>query len=392
MLKNKIKFNIITIILFGVILSYCLSFTGCINQDSEKRAYIGGFAGYANGTLYYTFVSGTLKRVCLSDNNNGVVCQDPDCNHNNVDCPANLGLNTILMAAEPADDPSTATIYAFVVDSQLLTVEDPSIKFNIVKYNTLSNEKSFVVKNITDGASSMLIYESYLYYSYIFGEKDAPMVYRVDKNGGEPQVLAYGDYAILVTVVDNLIYYYDADGYIYRANLDFSEIETLYQIKNSDNYGFYTDGKWLYFYANPVISELYEKEYISYSLFRVKIGSKKEPQEILSGLMATNRTTLENNRLYLLSFSPLQYDTDTSNLKMPDNIYTGTHIIELDLSTLKSKDIYNTEDFAFGQIYSVTNDFIIAGGEQFQDNVDAKLKRIIIIYNIIDKTLEIITV
>lgn len=238
----------------------------------------------------------------------------------------------------------------------------------------------------------MLIYESYLYYSYIFGEKDAPMVYRVDKNGGEPQVLAYGDYAILVTVADDLIYYYDDDGYIYRANLNFSEIETLYQIKNSDNYGFYTDGKWLYFYGNPIISELYENEYTSYSLFRVKIGSKKEPQDILSGLMATNRTTLENNRLYLLSFSPLQYDTDTSNLKMPDNIYTGTHIIELDLSTLKLKDIYNTEDFVFGQIYSVTNDFIIAGGEQFQENANSKLKRIIIIYNITDKTLEIITV
>ncbi len=261
-----------------------------------------------------------------------------------------------------------------------MTVEDPSIKFNIVKYDTLNGEKSFVVKNLTDGASSMLIYESNLYYSYICDEKDAPMVYRVDKNGGEPQALAYGDYAILVTVVDDLIYYYDDDGYIYRANLDFSEIETLYQIKNSDHYSFYTDGKWLYYYGNPVTSEFYENKYTSYSLFRVKIGSKKEPQEILSGLMAANRTTLENNRLTLLLFSPPQNEI-------------GTQIIELDLSTFKSKELFNTEDIIVGQIYSVTGDFIIAGGEQFYKNDDsAKSNRIIIIYNLTDKTLEIITV
>lgn len=128
-------------------------------------------------------------------------------------------------------------------------------------------------------------------------------------------------------------------------------------------------------------------------MFRVKIGSKKEPQEILSDLMAVNSTALENGRLILLSFSPPQNDTDISSLKMQDNIYTGMHIIELDLSALKSKELYNTEDIIIGQIYSVTSDFIIAGGEQFQENEDSvKSNRIIIIYNLTDKTLKIITV
>lgn len=297
------------------------------------------------------------------------------------------------MAAEPSDDGTTASVYAFAVDSEPLTAHDPSIKFNIVKYDSLSGKKSFVVKNITDGASSILIYGSYLYYSYIFGEKDDPMVYRVDKNGGEPQVIAYGDYAVLVTVVDDHIYYYDGNGYIYLANLDFSEIETLYQIKNSDNYGFYTDGKWLYYYGDPVASLFNEKEYTSYSLFRIKIGSKKEPQEIITGLAATNRTVLENNRLYLLSVSPQQYDADTSDLKTNHNIYTGTQIIELNLSDLKSKELYGSGDFGFGQIYAVTGDFIIAGGEQFRENSgSAEYNRIIIIYNLKTGTSEIITV
>ncbi len=102
MFKNTNK------LLFCVILLYCLSSTGCINQDPEKKAYIGGFAGYANGTLYYTFMSGTLKSVCPSDNINGIVCRNQDCNHNNADCPAYLGLHTILMAVEPTEDGSAA--------------------------------------------------------------------------------------------------------------------------------------------------------------------------------------------------------------------------------------------------------------------------------------------
>ncbi|NCA67908.1 MAG: hypothetical protein EOM87_07595 [Clostridia bacterium] len=388
----KSRKKLIDVILICVVFLYCLSSAGCFGRDSGKRAYTGGFAGYANGILYYTFASGTLKSLCPADNTDGIVCQIPECRHSDPDCPAYLGLNTILMAAEPSDDGTTASVYAFAVDSQPLTVDDPTLKFNIVKYDSLNGEKSFVVKNITDGASSMLIYESYLYYSYIFGEKDDPMVYRVDKNGGEPQVLAYGDYAVLVTVVDDHIYYYDGNGYIYRANLDFSEIETLYQISNSDNYGFYTDGKWLYYYGDPIASLFNEKEYTLYSLYRIKIGSKKEPQVILSGLAATNRTVMESNRLYLLSVPQPQQDTGTPDLKT-QNIYTATQITELNLSDLKPKELFNTENFVLGQIYAVTDEFIIAAGEQYQGTEgSAEYNRILIIHNLKDNTTKIITV
>lgn len=93
MLKKRNKF--IVIVFFGLILACCLSSAGCFNREPEKRAYTGGFAGYANGILYYTFASGTLKSVCPADNTDGIVCHIPECRHSGPDCPAYLGLNTI---------------------------------------------------------------------------------------------------------------------------------------------------------------------------------------------------------------------------------------------------------------------------------------------------------
>ncbi|MCD7747633.1 MAG: DUF5050 domain-containing protein [Firmicutes bacterium] len=256
------KKNFFCILLATIFFTEMALFTSCSETDedynNESICYTAKMTTsgvYIYGDLVFYYDSGDNRieyQSISSPNEDGGTYIYSDPLASDSEDPLSGGGSTyfFLVDYEASDKNKNSPILIiaynyYVFDSSGYYVT--SLAYRIVSYDVMSNEITIIKDEIYDSIQSLQLCGNYIVYTTNDGE-EGYNVYSIKKDGSEYSALDNPECNLyrVETIYEGYVYFYDAAYELYRAPLDLSEKEYLFDIAAYYINSFVEDGYLIY--------------------------------------------------------------------------------------------------------------------------------------------------
>lgn len=368
------KYRIICFIIS--LLSFLLCCNSCSNQSENvnELSIMAGRGDVYNG-LFYSFYGNTISYIdCKVDITPIPLCSDSLCSHKDESCPAyfpDLGKRLLLINSFESEKNSK---YPIIYVSCCYGNDN-----RIIRFNTKTNKKNILVKNVPNFIQSIWVYNNLLFYTTFDGDNqlnikainmDDLRAYEL-KNDEKLRYYIGG-------IDQEHIYFTDYDGNIYRSPHDLSSKE---QIGRSVTCGkVYISIDKIFFFSNIHIgTTVKETDFLACDLYSVdKNNIHDTPTLVLENVSYIGVPVMfqyGETLFYSLCSNVVPHqslevfhsqENITSTVQLFDD---GTSsIYTYNILTKESKNIIKNSDYNIGMFLGADNRYFVYSG--FQYNID----------------------
>ncbi len=343
---NRKWIRILSLFAAAVTLPSCSS--GIPDPVMVCRSSNGAFD---NGNVYYTTGSLNMQYYDTALNAVKFACEDPVCNHYNINCFSYLGgLGSTYLAA------ADGTVYTVVQNMSAET-------YGILAMDFTEQNKYYIVQDYPNSIGRFLVCEKGIYFCALDENGKQNICYADAK--GKITVLTeeIPTHSVLLTIENGTVWFYDFDGNIYSADAAFENIHMEYHQNSGLTYGYYYTGGYLYYFDDPEYEEYVVGDRTigntGYTLYRVSMREEHaEPEIVCSSVyLASSMIFSETDIWVAASCFTIDGDHYTSS---------GGKLIHIDPVTLEKEEVL-IENTDMGSLVYAGDDYICGFGKYMED-------------------------
>ena len=336
-----------------LIIIACISFlSSCSMRIPEADMVCRSSNGaYDNGNLYYNTGGLNMHYFDTSVLLTKFVCDDPVCDHYNVNCFSYLGgLGSTFLAAH------SGKVYSVITDTASNT-------YSILIMDVINHKKSYLVTEFPNPIGRFIVCVQGVYFCGL-DENGKQNIYYANNKGKYKSLTDFIETnCVIMSIEQGEIWFYDFDGNIYTANSSFETITKRCTMTSGLTYGYYYAGGYIYYFDNPEYKEYSIGERnvgnTAYTLYRCSASDPNNPEAVCKSVHLASDIIISDKEIWVAASNFTVDDDGTYSV-------SGGVIFHIDPKTGKKEEIC-IQGTDMGALVYAGDDFICGFGKYVED-------------------------